>query len=189
MQIGMSTPRPLPRPSPRRAIHLRWSIALGFLAACGGTGTPDAPALEQQSNTIVSGGAPIVVGSGGATGSGGVIAAATDAGASQDGNVGAAGSGGIDSGVCPALVHTPPSAECKPSRNVQSTLIHGVPSYPVDAIPSGSCADTEPTCLFASTQLCPPSYAFGSSNFFSCSCVAGSWCCTPLGPNANACAP
>jgi hypothetical protein len=86
--------------------------------------------------------------------------------------------------ACTADPYVPSLRPCKPSRDVQP--IFG--AYPPDAIPSGKCDPSEPTCYFIG-YLCSPDNV-GPRSFSSCSCKGGSWCCSPIldGPCPPICA-
>jgi hypothetical protein len=144
------------------------------VAACGGKTMGDAGGTQAQGGAVGSGGS--VAQTGGTVAQGGAAAA------------GGAGTGGGGS-ACPASASVLPQALCAPSINIGPTLIDGVPSYPVEAIPSGACDLSAPSCSFTTFLPCPPAYSTGPRTPHACACLNGAWCCSAGLPDASACPP
>jgi hypothetical protein len=166
----------------------RWTILLGIVAmSCGGKTMTDEPAAGGQGGSGALGSGGMIEASGGTSSLGGGVGTAGSAGSS----VGTAGGAGGSSASCPAAATLFPTnaPNCAPGKNVAPVFVDLGPTYPADAIPSGACNGTEPTCIFVTAQLCPPTYDHGPRQFFSCSCVAGSWCCPMVSQDASVCNP
>jgi hypothetical protein len=65
--------------------------------------------------------------------------------------------------------------------------VDGVECFPGGPL-KGACTDGTPACTYCAIPiLCSPT--FGPRSFYACSCVGGSWSCTPLLPDGSVCVP